>query len=157
MKPHLVIGLGNPLMGDEGIGCVLAERLARDPRLPASIEVVEGGTDLLGCAGRMEGRTRVTLLDAVLDPAEAGKLRVYEDDFSALEASQPSAHQLSVAGSLELLKVAYPSLREIRFKLLAVAVSSAEMRNELSPGLEAKLPELIGRVLQELEGGVLRK
>ena len=56
MKPHLVIGLGNPLVGDEGVGCLLAERLASDPRLPEDIEVIDGGADLLGCADRMSGR-----------------------------------------------------------------------------------------------------
>lgn len=144
-------------MGDEGVGCALAERLARDARLPPEVEVVEAGTDLLDCAGRMAGRTRVTLLDAMLDPAEPGELRVFEGDFTTLDATQPSAHQLSVPGSLELLKAAYPELRGVAFRLLAVSVGSAEAREGLSPALEAKLPDLIERILLELQGGVLRK
>ncbi len=144
-------------MGDEGIGCVLAGRLAQDPRLPATIEVFEAGTDLLGCAGQMAGREQVTLLDAILDPAEPGALRVFDGDFSALETSQPGAHQLSVAGSLELLRTVYPELRDIRFRLLAVAVGSVEARPELSSALAARLPKLIEQVLQELHNDALRK
>ena len=149
MKHHLVIGLGNPLMGDDGIAFHLAERLRADPRLPPDAEVFWAGDDLVGCAERMMGRRRVTLLDAMLDPSEPGTLRVF-DDFSALETQQQSAHQLSAAGALELLRIAYPALREVRFRLLAVTVSSAEMRPELSPGLAAKLPELLDQVLAEL-------
>ena len=63
MKPNLVLGLGNPLMGDDGIGCVLAERLASDPRLPADTEVLVAGSDLLRFAGRMEYRQRVILIE----------------------------------------------------------------------------------------------
>lgn len=143
-------------MGDEGVGCALAERLARDERLPPEIEVTEAGTDLLNCAGLMAGRACVTLLDAMLDPAEPGELRVFEGDFATLDATQPSVHQLSVPGSLELLKAAYPELRGARFRLLAVTVGSAEAREGLSPALEARLPDLVGRIFRELQGGDMR-
>jgi hydrogenase maturation protease len=150
VKPHLVIGLGNPLMGDEGVGCLLAERLASEPRLPADIEVFDGGTDLLACADRMRGRTRVTLLDALLDPSEPGAVRSFEGDFSALETGQPGAHALSAVAALQLLQAAYPELRDVRFKLIAVAIGSASIAPHLSPPLAAKLPELLDHVLRNL-------
>lgn len=90
MKPHLVIGLGNPLMGDEEQVVSWLNWIARDERLPAEIEVTEAGTDLLNCAGLMAGRTRVTLLDAMLDPAEPGELRVFEGDFTTLTPRSPA-------------------------------------------------------------------
>lgn len=151
MKPHLVIGLGNPLMGDEGVAFHLLGALRRDPRLPEDVEVLWGGADLLGCADKMIGRTRITLLDALLDPSQPGALCVFDGDFSALESRQPSAHQLSAVGAIELLRITDPALRDVRFKLLAVAVSSAEMRPELSPALAARLPQLLEQVLKELE------
>jgi len=150
VKPHLVIGLGNPLMGDEGVGCLLAERLASDPRLPADTEVFGGGADLLACADRMSGRTRVTLLDALLDPSEPGAVRVFEGDFSALETGQPGAHALSAVAALQLLQVAYPELRDVRFKLITVAIDSASFGANLSPPLAAKLPQLLAQVLRNL-------
>ena len=150
MKPQLVIGLGNPLMGDEGVGCLLAERLASDPRLPEDIEVFDGGSDLLACADRMSGRTRVTLLDALLDPSEPGAVRVFEGDFSALETGQPGAHALSAVAALQLLQVAYPELRDVRFKLITVAIDSASFGADPSPQLAAKLPQLLAHVLREL-------
>ena len=144
MRPHLVIGLGNPLMGDEGVGCRLAQRLASDPRLSADIEVFDGGTDLLACADRMGGRTRVTLLDALLDPSEPGAVHVFEGDFSALETGQPGAHALSAVAALQLLQVAFPELRDVRFKLITVAIDSASFGANLTPPLAAKLPHLGG-------------
>jgi hydrogenase maturation protease len=150
VKPHLVIGLGNPLMGDEGVGCLLAERLASDPGLPGDIEVLDGGADLLACADRMSGRTRVTLLDALLDPSEPGAVRVFEGDFAALETGQPGVHALSAVASLQLLQVAYPELRDVRFRLITVAIVSASFSANLSPLLAAKLPQLLDQVLREL-------
>ncbi len=151
MKPHLVIGLGNSLMGDEGIAFHLLEALREDLRLPTDVELFWGGADLLGCAGRMSGRSRVTLLDAMLDPSEPGALRVIEDDFAALETLHLSAHQLSAAGAVELLRLTEPSLRDIRFKLIAVTVSAVEFRSALSPFLAAMLPHLLERVVNELQ------
>lgn len=151
MKPHLVIGLGNPLMGDEGVAFHLLGALRQDSRLPGDVEVLWGGADLLGCADKMIGRTRITLLDALLDPSQIGALCIFDGDFSTLETRQPSAHQLSAVGAIELLRIADPSLGDARFKLLAVAVSSAEMRPELSLALAAKLPQLLDQVLRALE------
>jgi hydrogenase maturation protease len=150
VKPHLVIGLGNPLMGDEGVAFPLVEALRQDPRLPEDVEVLWGDADLLGCADKMTGRTRVTLLDALLDPSDPGALCIFDGDFDSLDTGQPSAHQLSAVGAIELLRITDTSLREVRFKLLAVAVSSADMRPELSPALAAKLPGLLDQVLTEL-------
>src|ERR1039457_3848424 len=58
MKPLLIIGLGNPLMGDDGVGAQLAESLAGR----ADADVLFGGTDLLPCAGELEGRQPVILI-----------------------------------------------------------------------------------------------
>ena len=151
MKPHLVIGLGNPLMGDEGVAFHLLGALRQDPRLPDDVELLWGGADVLSCADKMIGRTRVTLLDALLDPTQPGALCIFDGDFSALETGQPSVHQLSAAGAIELLLIAEPSLRDVPFKLLAVAVRSAEVRPEISPALAAKLPQLLELVLKALE------
>jgi len=75
MKPVVVIGLGNPLMGDDGIGWHVAERLATDPRLPSGVEAIQGGTDLLRCAARIEGRRRAILIvPSVLAPTESNWL-----------------------------------------------------------------------------------
>jgi hydrogenase maturation protease len=137
-------------MGDDGVAFHLVEALRRDPRLPGDVEVFWAGDDLLGCADRMAGRTRVTLLDAMLDPSEPGALRVFENDFADLETDQPGAHQLSAPGAVELLRRVDPSFRGVRFRLMAVAVSSAGMRPGLSPALAASLPRLLDQVLREL-------
>jgi hydrogenase maturation protease len=150
VKPHLVIALGNSLMGDDGIAWRLYEQLAADPRLPADVELAWGGADLLACYGRMAGRGRVTLLDAILDQARPGELQVFEDVFDELETDQPSAHQLSAVGAVSLLRMLYPELRGVRFRLLAIGIASAEVSLELSPPLAARLPALVEDVLREL-------
>ena len=81
MKPLLIVGLGNPLMGDDGVGAVLAESLAGR----ADADVLIGGTDLLRCAAQIEGRERVILIDAVIGDTP-GEIIVTARDFGDFEA-----------------------------------------------------------------------
>jgi Ni,Fe-hydrogenase maturation factor len=86
----------------------------------------------------------------MLEPSEPGAVRVFDGDFSALETGQPGAHALSAVAAVQLLQVAYPELRDARFKLITVAIDSASIGLDLSPTLAAKLPQLLDQVLREL-------
>ena len=61
----LVIGLGNPLMGDDGLGLAALERLAADWVLPPGVELVDGGTWGLNLLPLLEAADQVLFLDAV--------------------------------------------------------------------------------------------
>jgi hydrogenase maturation protease len=145
MNPLLVIGLGNPLMGDDGIGWHVAERLAGDPRLPAHAEVICGGTDLLRCAAQIEGRRRVVLVDAVEDGAPPGTVSVIGED--AADLHQGNAHHLSAGQAMQLLRLTMP----VSFTLLGVSVPSAQMASELSPALSTRMTAILDRVIEELQ------
>ncbi|MGA2146161.1 MAG: hydrogenase maturation protease [Bryobacteraceae bacterium] len=148
MKPVLVIGLGNPLMGDDGVGCVVAERLAGDTRLPAYAEVICGGSDLLRHAGQMEGRSRVVVIDAIEDDTEPGSVLVFDEARSGLDERQDHAHHLSAVQAIRLFR----TIASIRCTLLGVGISSAAMGTGLSPRIESRMPAILDRVLQELDG-----
>ena len=150
MKPNLIIGLGNPLLGDDGIGCHVVDRLAADPALLRDTDVLWGGTDLLRYAGQMKGRRRVIFVDAMLDGPEPGSISVFEDPLLELEDSRQHAHHLSLVQAIELLRIASPSLRAVRFTLIAIGVESANIGTELSPPLAAQMLETLQFVRQEL-------
>jgi hydrogenase maturation protease len=146
MKPLVVIGLGNPLMGDDGIGWHIARRLAADRRLPETVEVISGGTDLLRLAGQIEGRSRVMVIDAIEDGNPVGHVSLFPDNSPALNDCQQHAHHLSAVQAIGLLKLVAP----VRFTLLGVSISSAAVAEDLSPALAACVPAILDRVLQEL-------
>jgi hydrogenase maturation protease len=152
-SPVLLIGLGNPLMGDEGIGWHLAERLREDPRLPANVEVICGGTDLLRCANQFEGRRHVILVDALLDHGRPGEVVVTRDCFEDFAARQGHAHSLSALQAVELLRAVTPGLEAVRFTLAAIRIAKASVRPELSAALAAGIPQILDRLLDQLKGG----
>lgn len=145
----LVLGLGNPLMGDDGIGWHVVEALRRDPRLPPDTDVDWGGTDLLACSSLLEGRRRVILVDAV-EGGTPGTTTRLDPRSGELDERSGSAHALSLPGALRLLAAAEPSLADADLRLLGVAVGSVEASLGLSAALARHLPACVDRVLAEL-------
>lgn len=146
MKPVLVVGLGNGLVGDDGVGCHLASRLAHDPALRGHADFVVGGSDLLRIADRCEGRERVVLIDALQCDDEPGTVSVHEEPFDGLDPEWKNAHTPSVVQIVGLLKMLSPALRGTPFTLIGIAV--AELRRE--PSLSHHMPEITGRVREAL-------
>jgi hydrogenase maturation protease len=136
MRPLLIIGLGNPLMGDDGVGARVAESLAQSAAGPASADVLAGGTDLLRCAGQIEGRERVILIDA-MESHVAGTITVTDED--PPEGPPAAAHTLSAPAAVRLLRRLMPG---VRFTWVLAGVRSSRLGEGLSPELAAALPRL---------------
>lgn len=149
----LVIGLGNPLAGDDGIGWHVADTLAGDAQLPDDVEVVCGGTDLLRVEDRMAGRARVVVLDALLDEGPAGRMRTFGPDPADLQSlveAQGHAHHLSAAQALVLLRSVTGTLAGVDVVLIGIAVGGAAAEPALSPELATKVPGLVSGVLDTI-------
>lgn len=142
MKPTLVIGLGNSLVGDDGIGGRLAQRLGRDRALRRRADFVDGGCDLLRLADLMEGRDAVILIDAVLSDAPPGTVSVHEEPFDDLDPGWDHAHAPSALQAVQLLKTTSPALRRTPFTLIGIAVR--ELRHDAV--LSNRLAEIADRV-----------
>ena len=135
MKPLLVIGLGTPLMGDDGVGARVAQLLADDPDVTRRADVLGGGTDLLRFQDQIDGRRHVILIDAVECADEPGKVSVLQE--SPHENRLESAHTLSAVQALELMRRVLPSLERTRFTWVLVNVSAAHPGPDLSPPVAA--------------------
>ena len=108
-KPILVIALGNTLCGDDGFGPEVLARLRDDALLSARVELLLAGTDLVGTIDLFPCYERVVLIDAVLDPARAGTVQVFEEEALARwPAPAPSGHQLSPLVALGLFRALFP-------------------------------------------------
>ncbi len=148
IKPTLVLGLGNMLLRDEGIGVHVVAAL-RDVALPDSVEVVDGATAGLELLDVLEGRRKVVVVDAMGgDCAPGTVLRLAPEDLLPQAEPTVSLHEV---GLFETLAVG----RRIGVEPSEVVIIGArpfelDCGLELSASMRQLLPEIIDVVLKEV-------
>jgi len=147
----LVIGVGNPLARDEGVGIRAVERL-RERTLPPGVGVLDAGTDLLAALPEMGRADRAILVDAVRAGGEPGTIyRLTLDDLLAkakAEAEWRSAHELSVVSAVRLAESTGQALPPT--VLVGVEPGEVALGEGLTPPVEAALDTLVEKVLAEV-------
>ncbi len=149
MKPILILGLGNLLQGDDGIGCRIAQALeARE--LPNTVEVLDAGTPGIGLLNLLEGRMRAILVDAAEMNLAPGAWRRFEAQAVTLTGAKErfSLHRTGVVNALALARELNLAVPPIVF--FGVQPARVEWSEELSPPVQAALPQVIAAVLQEV-------
>jgi hydrogenase maturation protease len=138
MNQNIVImGIGNWLMSDDGVGVHAAQSLALDP--PPGALVVDAGTDALSALSFLEGATHVLLIDAVRGGGVPGAIRRFaEHDLSARQGVN-TAHAVSLLASRHLLP---PGADWPEFLILGIEPASMTYGMELSPAVADALPEI---------------
>ncbi len=148
-----MIGLGNPLLGDEGIGVRAVEEL-RGLELPEGVETVVGGTAGLGLIGLMEGCRRVIIVDAAdmgRPPGCVAKFSPSEVRFRIAEGPL-SLHQIGLGEVLALASAL--GIAPDGLTIIGVQPKRVEIGARLSPEVERAIPQIIGIVLEELDRGL---
>jgi len=149
MKPILILGLGNLLQGDDGVGCHVVHALTQYP-LPDNIEVMEGGTPGVGLLNLIEGRTRVIIIDAAEMNLTPGEFRQFTADHIVLTgaAQRVSLHRSGVATALALARALNLPLPEILF--LGIQPARVEWGTALSPAVEAAVPRVLAAIFDQV-------
>lgn len=142
----LILGLGNLLMGDEGLGVHFAHRLEQRTDLPACVDVLEGGTSGFLLTEYFMSYPVVILVDATMDERPAGTIRLLQPRFSSEFPKSLSTHDIGLKDLLDGLTI-LGRLPEIHLFVVSVQ-DLANMEIGLSPEVEAVLPELEHQVLK---------
>ena len=149
----LVVGLGNDLMGDDGVGLEVVRRLAAAGPWPG-VRIVEAGSDSLVLAELWAGEEEVWLVDALLGGAPPGTVRLLEhDELLALPQRHATAHHLSLPENLRWLALAHPGLASVRYRLWGVEPSRVEPVSGFSAEAAAGAAVLVRRLATALDDG----
>ncbi len=145
----LVLGLGNVLCGDDGAGVAVVHRLLHEYQIPEGVEVLDGGTLGMSLLALVTDAEDLVLVDAVRADAPPGTLVVIEgDDVVTAVTERLSPHQVGVADLLAAARFVdrYPK----RVVVLGVVPETIELGLQRSTAVEASLPALLERVVEEL-------
>ncbi|WP_305042324.1 hydrogenase maturation protease [Geoalkalibacter sp.] len=136
----IILGLGNPLMGDDGLGIVAVERLA-EMDLPDGVAVMDGGTGGLTLLHLMEGARRVIFVDAVEMGRAPGHIACF--DLGRAEVAEQAALSLHHSGLPQILALARELGPLPKVILCGVQPAGVAPGMGLSPPVAAALPELL--------------
>ncbi len=151
-KKILILGLGNILLGDEGVGVRIIEHLCSSS-LPEEVEVIDGGTAGYELLTFLEGREKVIIVDAVKTEDKPGS--VYRVDLSILDDDSGVNLSLHQIGLKNILKMA--SLMDMRPEVTLVGMVPKEYHQYkigLSREVEEAIPRAIEIVFEEVKNAV---
>jgi hydrogenase maturation protease len=145
----VVIGLGNPLMGDDGLGLAALARLQQEWQLPPEVELVDGGTWGMNLLPVIENAQRVLLIDAIHADLPAGaEVIIPRHRLPRYLATKISPHQVDMADVLALAELRGTLPEE------TVAIGLQPMNVELCDGLsgplQSRLDDLVSAVVRQL-------
>jgi hydrogenase maturation protease len=148
-KPVLVLGVGNVLLQDEGIGVHVIHRLLR-LELPDEVEVVDGGTAGFDLLAVVEGRRRIIVVDAVkTDQDPPGSIyRLSPENLQPTFQGKSSIHQVEFLDVLGMAAMMSSLPETVIFGVVPREFERFGL--EPTPEVKAKIPALVEFVLREL-------
>ena len=145
----LVLGVGNILFSDEAIGVRTVEHLQQCASLPGNVELMDGGTLGIRLMDAIMGCDLLIVVDAVLGGGEPGTLYRWVGEGRRESMSfRDSMHQTDLVDTL-----IYCDLAGHRPDAVVIGMEPADyhtMEIGLTPGCQARLPDLAGKVVEEL-------
>ena len=142
----LILGIGNILMNDEGIGIHVISALEAEGGIPGT-DLMDGGTGGFHLLGYIQSYKTLVIVDASLDQHPAGHVRVLHPRFAKDFPKQLSAHEIGLKDMIDAAGL-LGNLPEIH--LVAISVKDfQDMGLDLSLEVEAAIPAAI-RAIKEL-------
>ncbi len=154
LRPILVLGLGNPIMGDDGVGILALQRFREQYGEPPGVELLDGGTWGMNLLPWIEEAGRLLLVDAIrAGNAPGADVLLAGADLPRVLAQKLSVHQVDIVDVLALAQ-ARGTLPQ-HTVALGVEPASVEMRDGLTPAVARGVERLPGRMAGQLrEWGV---
>ncbi|MGI9531478.1 hydrogenase maturation protease [Lutimonas sp.] len=141
----LILGIGNYLMGDEGVGVQLIQYM-NGLELPSNIDILDGGTGgflLLSC---IEAYGRIIFVDATMDGKEEGAISVINPKFAS---DFPTALSVHDVGLKDMIEAVYLLEKRPEIQLITVAIREMKpMTLELSDKVAEAIPKVSALILE---------
>ena len=151
MKKHtIVLGLGNPLMSDEGIGVFLLNRLSELSDKYPLVEFFDAGTGGMNLLHLFEGREKAVFIDCANMEEEPGQIRKFtpEQVKSVKQLAHQSLHEQDLLKIINMAKQLDQCPKEI--VIFGIQPKNVSLGGSLSEELEQKIDNYISVICKEL-------
>jgi hydrogenase maturation protease len=144
-----LIGLGNILLKDEGVGVHAVEALKRNYDFPEEVRLIDGGTLGLDLLPLIEGAEKILFVDAMDMKKEPGAIAVIEDqEIPSLLEPKLSLHHVGLSDLLFASR--FMGNQPAKMALIGIQPETMEMGLDLSPTILHRFEELLETVVGKL-------
>jgi len=145
----VILGIGNIILSDEGVGVRAAEALSAAYEIPADVEVIDGGTTGMELLGPLTGVDLLVVLDAIKAGRAPGTVvTLTGSEVPVFFCSRLSPHQISICDVLAGLEFSGEAPKDL--VLIGCEPDSLELGLELTPMIAAQIPEMVRIAVVEL-------
>ena len=145
----VVLGLGNTLLRDEGVGVRVIEELQKRYDFSPSVKLIDGGTVGFGLVTEIEGCKKLLVVDAVKAGNEPGTVYKFKRNDITVQIPQTlSVHNLGFFEALEHWK-----MLGIEPEVIFFGIEPEDMASwgfDLTPCIQGKMPKLVALVIEQL-------
>lgn len=139
-KETLILGVGNLLLKDEGVGIHVINALEKE-NLPAHVHLMDGGTGGLHLLSWLQGYDRLIMIDATLDSNPPGTVRLIQPRYATDFPPLMSAHEIGLKDMIDAM-ILTNDLPETHLIVISAA-NINEVGMELTPEVKEAIPEVI--------------
>ncbi len=146
----VIAGVGNRLLGDEGVGLHVIDNLSQIP-MPSNVDVVDCGCDLLSLISHLNKPQKIIVIDAVRAGGKPGE--IYRLDYNELKTrgiEMQSSHQVRATDALGLLKQIYPVLAGCEIIIIGIEPEAIELSICLSEKVRESIADVVRLILEEI-------
>jgi hydrogenase maturation protease len=144
-----IMGLGNILLMDEGVGVHTINAFQERYSVPDYVEIIDGGAAGLDLLPFIEGREKLLMVDAVNFDREPGYVDILENDaIPAKFGTKASLHHLGLMDVLSIVKLSNTCPKDIC--LVGIQPKTMELGLDMSPEMWDKIDTLIERMVSKL-------
>ena len=146
----VVLGIGNLLLSDEGVGIEVIKELRKKYKLSEEVEIVDGGTGGFSLLPFIESANKLLVIDAISGDKSPGTIYKFKNEEIPLNIMEKiSLHEVNFADILNLaqLRGSYPE----EIVIIGIEPETLEMQATLSETVRRKIPLLLSEVINQLK------
>jgi hydrogenase maturation protease len=148
IKDTVIIGIGNILLQDDGVGVHVIEQLEKE-NLPSTIELVDGGTSTLDTLGFFLDHKKVIVIDCLRAGLEPGTIyKIKPEDIENYQKENLSIHDVQI---LDVVKMANIMNKYPEVVIFGIEPEKICLDLEMTEIMVSKIPEIVSNIKKELK------
>ena len=151
-KDVLIVGIGNTLLQDEGVGVYIAKKLSRSNSLD-NLAIIDCCSDILRLTSYSDVYyNKIIIIDAIQAGGAAGEIYRFEiSDINEIDPIVSSVHMIGAITNLKLVIKLFPNIKRSKIILIGIEPETIDIGIGLSKIVSSQIDNLVNTVYEELE------